>query len=235
MESTALPPELTQDETLDEFEEVVIEDEQVKKHRANGSNKVGMLFKGAFVLANITLMGFVAFTVFKPDDGRYKALEEQVSVNKTHINNVAGTVKTNTELQQQFENSIANLRTYIDENSANSSGKITLSSERVDAIELRLQAIEKNFIAAQKVAKAKQSSTKASAKNTAKKRAVISPMSLVSIRSQGDYGMVNLATTQGDQSPLLRNGDEWKGWKFLRLEGRRAVFEVSGRERQLTL
>lgn len=241
MQSTSLPPELT-DQSIEEnnIEENNVTDsdsdyESINESDRHGNGKRPLVtaFKCFFVVSNITLMAFVAYTVIRPEDDRFKAIEDKVTVNTSSINEVAGSVKTNSELSSQFESSITNLKSYIDERSGSNAGKITLSSERVDMIELRLLAIEKQWTAMKESQAQKKQIAKS--KPSTPRRAVIQPMSLVSIRSQGDYGMVNLASTKGEISPLLRNGDEWNGWKFIRLDGRSAIFEVAGRERQLAL
>ncbi|BCD97767.1 hypothetical protein [Marinagarivorans cellulosilyticus] len=227
MESTTLPPELTQ-----QYEqEVSDESETIGEYKANKKRHLETAFKGFFVITNITLMVFVGYTVFKPEDDRFKGIEDAVALNTNSISEVTGSVKTNEETAKSFEDSLHNLKMYIEERSDQNNGKITLSSERVDQLELRLIEIEKQWIAIKESKKKSVVKTKP----VAQRRAVIQPMSLVSIRSQGDYGLVNLASTKGEVSPLLRNGDEWNGWKFIRLDGRSAIFEVAGRERQLAL
>ena len=233
MESTNLPPELTEQHQGDQSNEPEIIGEYEANKKGNKKRHIETAFKGFFVITNITLMAFVGYTVFKPEGDRFKGIEDAVALNTNSISQVTGNVKINEETAKSFEASLEALKSNMEQRSEQNGGMITVSSERVDQLELRLIEIEKQWMVIKEKQKQKKQVVKA--KPMVKKRAIIQPMSLISIRSQGDYGLVNLASTKGEVSPLLRNGDEWNGWKFIRLDGRSAVFEVAGRERQLAL
>lgn len=60
-------------------------------------------------------------------------------------------------------------------------------------------------------------------------------MQLFSGRSIGTVHAVRLLSKSGEVSPLMRAGDNWNGWRFVRLDGSRAVFSVHGKEQVLAL
>jgi predicted nuclease with TOPRIM domain len=62
-----------------------------------------------------------------------------------------------------------------------------------------------------------------------------SNVTLFSVRSFGSVSAVRLTSKAGEISPLMRAGDQWHGWRFLRLDGTGAVFSVHGKEQALVL
>src|SRR5690606_11327798 len=58
---------------------------------------------------------------------------------------------------------------------------------------------------------------------------------LYSVRSFGNVPAVRLTARSGEVSPLLLAGDVWNGWRFIRLDDNRAVFQTGGREQVLSL
>lgn len=103
------------------------------------------------------------------------------------------------------------------------------SNERIQALGERMETMDART--------RMQQSQAAQTRQTRSDRASRAPdtLRLISVRSMGPVGWVRLASDDGETSALLQTGDQWREWRFDRLEEGQAVFKVGGSERRLEL
>ncbi|MCR6651437.1 MAG: hypothetical protein NVV73_08050 [Cellvibrionaceae bacterium] len=123
----------------------------------------------------------------------------------------------------QTEESASTLKTAVDQNRAH-----------MDDLDKRLRMLADALAAQQKSASDLQRKL-AQTHAQSPKPAARSNLQLYSVRSFGHVPAVRLTAQTGEISPLLRAGDAWNGWQFLRLDGRKAFFTANGREQVLVL
>lgn len=121
-----------------------------------------------------------------------------------------------------------------DETSSTMKAALDQNRAHMDDLDVRLKKISDALAAQQKSAsdlQRKLAQTHAQSQTPAARSGV----QLYSVRSFGHVPAVRLTARTGEISPLLRAGDEWNGWQFLRLDGRKAFFTANGREQVLVL
>lgn len=120
-----------------------------------------------------------------------------------------------------------------DENTSTIKAALDQNRERMEELDKRIRALSDTLAAQQKSAsdlRRKIAQSKAS-----RKPAPEADVQLYSVRSFGNVPAVRLTARTGEVSPLLRAGDVWNGWRFIRLDDNRAVFQTGGREQVLAL
>lgn len=105
------------------------------------------------------------------------------------------------------------------------------SRARMDALEQRLITLANTLEKQQKSAANLQKKMAQSHTSSTTAPAV----QLFSVRSFGNVTAVRLASNGGTISPLMKSGDEWNGWRFIRIDGDKAIFSTRGKERALVL
>lgn len=123
----------------------------------------------------------------------------------------------------QSEENISTIKAALDQN-----------RDRMEEFDKRIRALSDTLAAQQK--SASELKRKIAQSNAAsKKSAPPADVQLYSVRSFGHVPAVRLTARTGEVSPLLRAGDVWNGWRFIRLDDNRAVFQTGGREQVLVL
>jgi septal ring factor EnvC (AmiA/AmiB activator) len=123
---------------------------------------------------------------------------------------------------------------HTDETSSTMKAALDQNRAYMDDLDKRLTKISDSLAAQQKSASELQRKL-AQTHAQSQKPAARSDVQLYSVRSFGHVPAVRLTGKTGEISPLLRAGDQWNGWQFLRLDGRKAFFTANGREQVLVL
>lgn len=147
--------------------------------------------------------------------------DNQVILNRLSMLEKSLTV-TDGRLDQSDE-SIGNLKAAVDQNRSH-----------IDDLDKRLRTLSDTLAQQQKAASDLRRKI-AQKQSSSMKAAAQSDVQLFSVRSFGNVSAVRLAAKSGEISPLLRIGDEWNGWHFIRLDGSKAIFSTNGREQVLVL
>lgn len=154
----------------------------------------------------------------------YSAFSQQVTGDIEQIHKKQGSSETNLMIVQghvdQLNEVIGSLTPGIDADRL-----------RMDQLEKRLSDLTTKLTAQQKSAVdlqrkiGRQQATEPAPPN----------MQLFSVRSIGTVHAVRLLSKSGEVSPLMRAGDHWNGWQFVRLDGSNAVFSLRGKDQVLAL
>ena len=216
-----LPPELTDLPEADEAE-------KQSTHRKGGG--VLRVMFGAVLVVNTLGLVFLGYHVF--GSAEQPSWVSDIHANSQRIEKMESTLAT-----------VQSLRETLDELAENiERAKTSLRAERVEkmaAVTFRMNSLDERMDAYdEKLADlltVKSSQRKVVSSSKPKRSAPVPQMQLVSLRSAGGYELVSLLNPKGEQSPLLRNGDSWQGWVFVRADDRAGTFRVNGREVTLVL
>lgn len=216
-----LPPELTELPEADEAE-------NKSAHRKSGG-ALRVLFGGVLV-ANTLGLVYVGNHVFGSAEkplwvSDIRANSQRIEKMESTLATVQSLRETLDELAQNIERAKNTLRAERTEEMAAVAFRMNSLDERMDAYDEKLADLL--------VVKSNQ--RKVATTSKPKRTASVPQMQLVSLRSAGGYELVSLLNTKGEQSPLLRNGDAWQGWVFVRADNRTGTFRVNGREVTLVL
>lgn len=121
-----------------------------------------------------------------------------------------------------------------DETSSTIKAALDQNRAHMDDLDKRLRMVFESLAAQQKSASELQRKL-VQTHAQSQKPAARSDVQLYSVRSFGHVPAVRLTARTGEISPLLRAGDQWNGWQFLRLDGRKVFFTANGREQVLVL
>lgn len=140
---------------------------------------------------------------------RLSALEKSLTINEGRLD--------------QSDENIKTIKAALDQN-----------RDRMEELDKRIRAMSDTLAAQQK--SALELKRKIAQSNSASQKPTPqTDVQLYSVRSFGHVPAVRLTARTGEVSPLLRAGDVWNGWRFLRLDDNRAVFQTGGREQVLAL